>query len=415
MPPINYSKTVIYMIGCKDAAVTYNYIWHTTDPKKCKYYYKRDCKLLKEGEPYDAILSNGGWDNWEFRELENFTECKTKLDANFRTLYWREVFQHVSTIVKLCPELAPKSPENAPKCPETPQKQGFFRTKAPKKPQSSINFGADQNIDEKHVCIYCKKTFSKKYGLNRHQQTRCKNIEAVKKAEEEISRIDSEINNNNLKEKMQIYMTTHNKKDLEKMNIENLNKVVSTNNNTNNVQNNINNNITNNSNNTKINNSNNTINNNQITIVELGRENLSDFFTPEQQKQILQKRYGCLDYLVESVHFNDKYKQFQNVVITNMNNGFAYKYSNNAKKFVSVSKDSLLDNIFDYRMADITEFFENCKDDGSLDPISVKSVQKFIDDMDLDNCKRNKITDIKLIMYNNRDKVNRNSKAITNI
>ena len=148
---------------------------------------------------------------------------------------------------------------------------------------------------------------------------------------------------------------------------------------------------------------NNTINNNnqQIMIVELGKENLSEFFTREQQMQILNRKYKCIDYLIETVHFNENNKQFQNVAITNAHDAFAYKYVEKEKKFIMVNKENLLEEMMSYRIEDIREFFENQQ---GLNETTYNAVKRFLDDMDDDEKKlQDKTRDIKLIMYNKRD------------
>jgi hypothetical protein len=145
--------------------------------------------------------------------------------------------------------------------------------------------------------------------------------------------------------------------------------------------------------------------NNYTTIVELGKENLMEVFSQDQQMNVLGKRYKCLDYLIETVHFSDQFKQFQNIAITNANNGFAYKYDDKEQCFVMVNKDELLKDIMSYRMEDICDFFENCKAQPAMNAITVNSVQRFIDDMGDDKKKQEKIRDIRLIVYNHRDKM----------
>ena len=78
----------------------------------------------------------------------------------------------------------------------------------------------------------------------------------------------------------------------------------------------------NNTNNVNANSNNKTITNNTIVtnnIIELGKEDLSNFFTEKQQVQILNRKHSSLRYYVELVHFNEKYPQFKNLKITRKN------------------------------------------------------------------------------------------------
>ena len=67
--PIDYSKTIIYKICCKDPSITDVYVGHTTDltKRRCKHKY---CCNNPENKyfnclKYQFIRENGGWSNWE--------------------------------------------------------------------------------------------------------------------------------------------------------------------------------------------------------------------------------------------------------------------------------------------------------------------------------------------------------------
>lgn len=74
--PIDYSKTIIYKICCKDPTITDVYVGHTTDLIKRRHAHKcsccnpdnKGCNLYI----YQFIRDNGGWDNWDVIMIE---EC----------------------------------------------------------------------------------------------------------------------------------------------------------------------------------------------------------------------------------------------------------------------------------------------------------------------------------------------------
>ena len=108
--------------------------------------------------------------------------------------------------------------------------------------------------------------------------------------------------------------------------------------------------------------------------------------------------------LVEYTHFNDKYPQFKNILITNTQNTLAYKYDTKKKQFLAVNKDELLDDIVDARICDITSFYEELEN--ALDEKTKEIIEKVIDKIENDPAYRElKKKDIKLIIYNNRKKV----------
>jgi len=85
--PIDYSKTVIYCIKCKDDNITEEYIGSTTDFIKRKYQHKTSCNNEKSKEynqlKYKIIRENGGWDNWIMIELEKYS-CNDKRESEKR-------------------------------------------------------------------------------------------------------------------------------------------------------------------------------------------------------------------------------------------------------------------------------------------------------------------------------------------
>jgi predicted GIY-YIG superfamily endonuclease len=90
---INYSKTIIYKICCKDPTITDIYIGHTTDLTKRKYQHKTSCCNEKNRKynlfVYDFIRKNGGWNNWDIVMIE---ECnlETLQQAKLKERYWLE-------------------------------------------------------------------------------------------------------------------------------------------------------------------------------------------------------------------------------------------------------------------------------------------------------------------------------------
>ena len=85
--PTDYSKTVIYVLKCKDDNVTEEYIGSTTDFTKRKNQHKSDCnnenRRCYNQKNYKFIRENGGWSNWLMIELEKYP-CNDKREAEYR-------------------------------------------------------------------------------------------------------------------------------------------------------------------------------------------------------------------------------------------------------------------------------------------------------------------------------------------
>lgn len=147
------------------------------------------------------------------------------------------------------------------------------------------------------------------------------------------------------------------------------------------------------------------VNNNTINIIPLGKEKLTDILSTKEQKMILNKKQQSLNYLIEYIHFNEKYPQFQNIIVTNLKDNIAYKYDDNMNKFIATTKDELLEILMENRIIDIEDFYNFNID--KLNKNTKDILNKFIDkiknnDLYFDKKK----SDIKLILYNNSDKKN---------
>jgi len=90
---VNYNKGIIYKICCKDTKVKEEYIGST-----CNWYKRKNCHksdYCNENNKnynyavYQCIRANGGWDNWEMIQVEQYS-AKDKKDLHTRERYWLE-------------------------------------------------------------------------------------------------------------------------------------------------------------------------------------------------------------------------------------------------------------------------------------------------------------------------------------
>lgn len=220
-------------------------------------------------------------------------------------------------------------------------------------------------------CNYCGKTFKFRQGKSKHLKTcKQKNNEKIQEQIDEMKKQLLQI----VKKQCKVHPKTFNK----------INKQL-------------------NVNNTQIN-DNKVITNN--IIIQLGKEKLHEIFSKEEQLKVLNQGYMCLDYLVQYAHFNPKYPQFKNILITNLQNNIAYKYNLITNNFDAISKNELLNEIISERMYDINEFFENYKDEITIR--MQKVINDFIAKMESESYEQDKTQDIKIILYNNKDKIDIN-------
>ncbi len=110
-------------------------------------------------------------------------------------------------------------------------------------------------------------------------------------------------------------------------------------------------------------NSNNILNNNNITInhnkyIEIGREDLHNVFTKEEKIMLLKQIGSPIENIVRYTHLNDKYPQFQNIIITNIRSNQAYAYNDQLNKFILCDKNELLEEMMIYRYDDLIGFYD---------------------------------------------------------
>ena len=94
--PIDYSKTIIYRIVCKDPTIKDCYVGSTTSFKSRKSDHKGRCNDLTNIQSnykvYQFIRDKGGWDNWNMVEVEKYNAID-KLESDKRERYWLEFYQ----------------------------------------------------------------------------------------------------------------------------------------------------------------------------------------------------------------------------------------------------------------------------------------------------------------------------------
>jgi group I intron endonuclease len=94
--PIDYSKSIIYKICCKDTAITDCYIGSTTDLCRRKAAHKLTCNNTTSKKynmnVYKAVRENGEWSNWSIVVIEEYI-ARNKNDLHSRERYWMETLR----------------------------------------------------------------------------------------------------------------------------------------------------------------------------------------------------------------------------------------------------------------------------------------------------------------------------------
>jgi mRNA-degrading endonuclease RelE of RelBE toxin-antitoxin system len=157
-------------------------------------------------------------------------------------------------------------------------------------------------------------------------------------------------------------------------------------------------------------------NNNTYQILSLGNEELVNVLTMEQKKQILNSRMMSLEKIVEIAHCGEM-NQFKNIIITNLKDNYAYRYDDSKGYFITVAKNDLLDDLVISRLTDIEAIYDELKSANKIDAKTKKLIQDFLDKMEnnenpffdnemkYDNFRSYKIDKIRILLYNNQDKI----------
>jgi hypothetical protein len=251
--------------------------------------------------------------------------------------------------------------------------------------QNINNLGQSEALEScsNNTCKYCFKKLSCYKSLQRHISIcKAKNnlIKENQELKTEINTLKDESSNTKkeleiLKDQIKDLLNTRNKihpKTLQKM---------------------INNTNTNSHNTTNTNNG--TINN--VNIISLGREDIPALFNTNEELEVLNKKNNALYHLIEKVHFNDSYPQFKNIFITNNRKNEAHLYDINSNKFKIVDKDEAINDIIEYRVCDIEEFYQELGN--KLDQKAKDILEELFRERGDDNITRDKV---KLLIYNNK-------------
>ena len=100
---IDYSKTIIYKMVCKDINIKDCYVGSTTDFIRRRSAHKNNTNNnTKDSHSYvyEFIRQNNGWDNWEMIEVEKYNAVD-KNDSLKRERYWLETLK--ATLNKVIP------------------------------------------------------------------------------------------------------------------------------------------------------------------------------------------------------------------------------------------------------------------------------------------------------------------------
>ena len=169
-------------------------------------------------------------------------------------------------------------------------------------------------------------------------------------------------------------------------------------------------------------NSHNTINNvqnvqNNFQLVGFGKEEITELLTNNEKKLIMNSKYGCLEKLIEIVHCG-KYSQFKNVILTNMKDNYMYKYDDAKGCFILGTKSEIMNTLVDGKLFDLDVIYNDLLEKNKIDERTKNCIEDFvnrihnndekftdIEGKQHEDYKHYKISEIKLLLFNNQDKI----------
>ncbi len=157
---------------------------------------------------------------------------------------------------------------------------------------------------------------------------------------------------------------------------------------------------------------------NNIQLIGFGKEeDVVETLTNKEKKLIMDSRYKCLEKFIEIVHCG-KYDKFKNIIVTNIKDNYMYRFDESKSQFVLASKDETIKCLIDIRMYDLETIYDELLEKNKLDDKTKDIIEKFINKLNDDKSKYTdeeghihetyknyKINEIKLILYNNQDKI----------
>ena len=248
----------------------------------------------------------------------------------------------------------------------------------------------NKKTEGNHECKYCDKLYSRTDSLNRHLKT-CKKKKQDKEKQQEEEVKDSMIElvkllNKKLDEKDNELNKRDKQIDKQNKQIDELIKKAGISNSTINVQNNI-----------KL-----------LSYSDTDRSHLTD----KDILKCLKHSNFCIPYLIKKVHFDVNKPENHNVYISNLKNKYVMMYDGN--KWECKDREEQISNLMDDNEGIIEYKLEEWLEKGVKYPEMMKKFNTYIEKKD-NNKVINIIKDeIKLLLYNNRNVVNKESsnKAI---
>jgi chromosome condensin MukBEF ATPase and DNA-binding subunit MukB len=248
---------------------------------------------------------------------------------------------------------------------------------------------------EKLCCLFCEKSFSTRGNLLNHIKEIC----LVKKTLDNEKDLILKIQSDKINELKSIYNeNSNNVIDIMNEQMESIKREIDILKNNKSTKTNT---INNTTNNITINNP--IITNNlNITINSFGQEKL-DHITEADYKKYLNSFFKGLSNLIEKIHFDENVPENHNISFTNLRSKYINIYDNN--KWITIDKNEIVDKIISKKYDLLNDKFEELKENNKLNNKITNNFEEFQENYNNLEAKKNTKENIKLLLYNNRNKI----------
>jgi hypothetical protein len=157
---------------------------------------------------------------------------------------------------------------------------------------------------------------------------------------------------------------------------------------------------------------------NNINIIQFGKEVLSKIDNKEFFEALTQMGYKIPAKMVEKIHINDKYPEYKNIYISDINRGKAMVHD--GKKWKLERYDKISDKLLDKVLNFMEERYEDIKDNENItdkrkmnmeNKLKILQIMKEFEEEEKEEKERHEYLrneckeKIKMDLYNNRDKI----------
>ena len=142
-----------------------------------------------------------------------------------------------------------------------------------------------------------------------------------------------------------------------------------------------------------------------IKLLSYGNTDMSHLTDKDYMKCLNHSNF-CVPYLIEQIHFDPQKPENHNIYISNIKNNYVMLYNGN--KWILKDRDEAITNLIDDKDVILEQKLEEWIEKGNEYPKIMNKFKRYIEKKD-NNKVLNKIKDeIKLVLFNNREIVDKN-------